>query len=49
MGGQDGKEGLGGILKASYAVLKSLDLEGWVCWPCGCCQAACALPIITLV
>lgn len=46
MGEQTAKVALGWILKASWAVLRSLDHEGWVCWPCGGCQAACA-PIIT--
>lgn len=38
MGEQAGKLGLGWMLRASCAVLRSLDLEGWVCWPCACCH-----------
>lgn len=32
------RAGMGWVLRASCAVLRSLDHEGWVCWLCGCCH-----------
>ena len=43
LGGQLGKVGLGWILKAIPAVLKSLPF-GWVSLPCGCCHTTVLLP-----
>lgn len=43
LGGQIGNVGLGWILKAVPAVLKSLPF-GWACWPCGCCCTTVLLP-----
>lgn len=43
LGGQTGKVGLGWILKAILAVLKS-SLCGWACWPVGAATQPVLLP-----